>query len=1122
MSDALFSALELADGSDLRAGYRLHRVEIYNWGTFDKYVWELEPDGSTSLLTGDIGSGKSTLVDAITTLLLPASKISYNKAAGADSKERNLRSYIQGHYRSERNEVTGTSKPVGLRDSSAYSVILGVFKNEGYDESVTLAQFFHLKDDKAQPYRFFVTAETELSVAEDFSNFGVDSRKLRAVLRDKGAQVDDAYSDYARRLRRLLGIKSEQAMELFHQTVSMKSVGNLGDFVRTHMLEPISVERKISAVIKHFEDLYQAHESLKKAEHQLSILDPLTESAARFDNAGAEHDGYVLQRDAINLFVAQQTLLLIVKLKGEIAAKLQSEEAAAAESVKQNDALETRSQNLREERSGAGGNRLGTIERERDSLTALQKERTERRARFEVHVTDAGLQGAQSFDEFVSLKSAAVKKALVTAEERGILDKKRFGFLERSAGLRTKIAELDEELLSLKNRKNNLPQMLVQTRQMLLETLNISEADLPFAGELIDVRSENQMWRGAVERVLRGFATTLLVPEKHASRVATLINRTNLGTRLVYLRVPERQMQVKFAKSDAELKLNQILEIEPGSFADFVQSELAHRADFVLVQDAKELQVYDRAVTVNGLIRDRMRHEKDDRHAINDPRRWVLGRSTAGKIIAITEELNELKLTQAELSENGDKVVRQVAALDKQLNAFAKLEEYLSWQDIDHDSLTEKIAELVAEHERILAGSKRLTEIDELLAEIAEKLKTNRAAQAKIIERIGALKHELQRFEEREITEKLLLQQASPEEILRADEQSDQLLARVGKKAPASLDDITQLQTRLVREVSQAILDKQREMNGYSTHIQKLMLDMLAQWPELASDLDAKMESIADFRRMHAQVKEDDLPRHESEFKRLLNTETVRELAGFNNWLHRQANEIAGRVETINEALAAIDYNPGRVIRLTNDATRNQDVRQFKADMREATGDLLDDGDDLDLRFERVKAIIERFKGRPGYSDIDKNWRQRVTDVRNWFNFAAEERDRETGEVFEHYTDSDGKSGGQKEKLAYTILAASLAYQFGLEWGVKHSKDFRFVVIDEAFGRGSDASTRYALELFAKLGLQLLIVTPLQKVHVIEPYVQSIGYVDNPDGSASRVSTLTISEYKKLEQRQGV
>jgi uncharacterized protein YPO0396 len=138
-----------------------------------------------------------------------------------------------------------------------------------------------------------------------------------------------------------------------------------------------------------------------------------------------------------------------------------------------------------------------------------------------------------------------------------------------------------------------------------------------------------------------------------------------------------------------------------------------------------------------------------------------------------------------------------------------------------------------------------------------------------------------------------------------------------------------------------------------------------------------------------------------------------------------------------------------------------------------------------------------------------------VTDVRNWYTFSASERDRETDEEWEHYRDSDGKSGGQKEKLAYTILAASLAYQFGLEWGADKARDFRFAVIDEAFGRGSDASTRYALELFAKLGIQLLIVTPLQKVHVIAPYVRSIGYVDNVEGRYSRLVMMSTEEYHR-------
>ena len=111
-------------------------------------------------------------------------------------------------------------------------------------------------------------------------------------------------------------------------------------------------------------------------------------------------------------------------------------------------------------------------------------------------------------------------------------------------------------------------------------------------------------------------------------------------------------------------------------------------------------------------------------------------------------------------------------------------------------------------------------------------------------------------------------------------------------------------------------------------------------------------------------------------------------------------------------------------------------------------------------KFLQVKRIIDRFGGREGMTDLDRTWTRRVTDVRQWFLFSASERWREDDSEYEHYTDSAGKSGGQKEKLAYTILAASLAYQFKLDWGAARSKAFRFVVIDEAFGRGSEASTR--------------------------------------------------------------
>ena len=39
-------------------------LRVLNWGTFHQHVWDIAPEGHNALLTGDIGSGKSTLVDA--------------------------------------------------------------------------------------------------------------------------------------------------------------------------------------------------------------------------------------------------------------------------------------------------------------------------------------------------------------------------------------------------------------------------------------------------------------------------------------------------------------------------------------------------------------------------------------------------------------------------------------------------------------------------------------------------------------------------------------------------------------------------------------------------------------------------------------------------------------------------------------------------------------------------------------------------------------------------------------------------------------------------------------------------------------------------------------------------
>src|SRR5699024_7710567 len=99
--------------------------------------------------------------------------------------------------------------------------------------------------------------------------------------------------------------------------------------------------------------------------------------------------------------------------------------------------------------------------------------------------------------------------------------------------------------------------------------------------------------------------------------------------------------------------------------------------------------------------------------------------------------------------------------------------------------------------------------------------------------------------------------------------------------------------------------------------------------------------------------------------------------------------------------------------------------------------------------------------------------------------------------------------------------AAAILLQYRLvgEEG-SHQRRFNLVVIDEAFARGSKDSTRFGLELFKKLGLQLLLVTPLQKLDVIEHYVQHVHFVDQQQ-NRSIVLNMTIAEYRQqLDQHQ--
>ncbi|MFO7832274.1 MAG: ATP-binding protein [Desulfuromonadaceae bacterium] len=1112
--------LEFMDDDSL-AGFRLARLEVLNWGTFDSRIWTLDLEGKNALLTGDIGSGKSTLVDAITTLLAPSQRISYNKAAGADARERSLRSYVLGYYKSERQDTLGSVKPVALREHNSYSVILGVFHNEGYEKTVTLAQVFWMKDTKGQPARFYAAAERELSISADFSRFGTDINQLRKRLRNDGVDIFDSFPPYGAWFRRRFGINNEQALDLFLQTVSLKSVGNLTDFVRNHMLEPFDVEPRIQALIGHFDDLNRAHEAVLKAKRQVEMLTPMVADWQRHSSQEQEVATLCNCRDALTPWFAGCKLELLDTRLDNLATEQQRQQTRIQNMEEQRREEQVRERELRRTIAEQGGDRIEQLQEEiKRKEEQLQHNRHKAQRHAEL-LEELELHPPEDGDTFLSQRRECEKLREHTREEETRLQNEINEESVTFAALRTEHEQLDADIKSLKSRRSNIGRTQVSMRRAMCEALDVDEEQMPFAGELLQVAEEERDWEGAIERMLHNFGLSLLVPDELYARVAAWVDKTHLGARLVYFRVREsRSTQV------TELKENSLarkLRIKPDSpFYPWLEREVARRFDVACCTSAEEFRRETKGITRGGQIKaPGERHEKDHRHRINDRSRYVLGWSNAAKIAALEDNARKLQDEMAQVGKRLATLQQKQSTLKQRLEILSKLDEYPDFSELNWRPLALEITRLEEEKQHLEQASdvlhtlgEQLREVEQSLIKTDAELRQAYADEARTQQKIADA-HQ-QRQEALSVYEEAstLQQEHFP--------QLPDLYAEALENQKLTLEGCEKREREMREWLQTRINNKNRSLAYLRDKILDAMRCYRTDYPLETQEVDVSVDSGHDYQEMLEQLQADDLPRFEARFKELLNENTIREVANFQSQLNRERETIKERIARINESLIQIDYNPGRYIVLEAQPAPDVDIRDFQTELRACTSGTLSATEDeqySEEKFLQVRRIIERFRGREGQTEQDKRWSAKVTDVRNWFAFAASERWREDDSEYEHYADSGGKSGGQKEKLAYTVLAASLAYQFGLEWGAVRSRSFRFVVIDEAFGRGSDESAQYGLKLFAQLNLQLLIITPLQKIHIIEPFVSSVGFVHNEDGQASVLRNLSIEEYRARKQR---
>lgn len=1101
-----FEQVALLDGESDQ--FRLTRIQTFNWGTFSN-VFDFPIPTEGYLFVGPSGSGKSTVLDAHAALLTPPKWVDFNVAAREaerHGRDRSVMTYLRGAWAQQTGD-DGSYVSQYLRSGTTWSAIAETYQND-QGRVVVLAQVLWVKGNSTAPgdaKRVYLTLEREFEVQEleFFAKSEFDARRFKHDLPD--ARVHTEFSAYQERFRRLLGIDNERALRLLHKTQSAKNLGDLNVFLRDFMLDEPETFGIAASLVNEFGELNEAHQEVVAARKQIQTLKPARDEHMELGRGSDERNGLLAIQTAIDQYREHRRKLLLderiaeleVDKKGAEQESQRLAEIAANEFEKLTD--------LQRQKLNMGAEVLVRLEQDIHTAEAEKPIRMAKRDQAAAACKVMGWAIPDSVVWFVQRVEAAKQRVLKARELKADIERRKDAFKDQHRVAREGFAAAVAEVKALQRQKSNLPAKLVDLREQMSRDLSIPEEKLPFVGELVEVRSDAAPWQGAIERVLGGFARSILVDDKHYPAVSAYLNDRNIGERLVYFRVISQTA----GRSPGPNSLVRKLNVAAGAFGDWVREELKVHFDLECAETLQAFRNAPRAVTREGQVKhNMMRHEKNDRHPVNDRSRWVLGFDNKAKLALYKEKAAELGGRIAELETALGKVGDEEDAHQEQVLHCQTLSN-LTWNDVDVGALLTRIDDLKARLEAERAARPDLAALDDLIK--AQEAVHFAAVGKKNDEDAKGLriKGDVDRLNGK-LIELARLWPTSDRPPAFAELIASRYAATDKEVTLENLDQVTS-------QVERTLNSELRALDGRLTDLRNAIVQRFAEfnrlWPAMAGGLDASLASAEDyFAKLH-RLEVDNLPAYEERFFGLLREQSDQNLTLLATKLDEERSAIRARMELVNESLSTAPFNPGThlVIETTDKAL--EEVRMFRASLKESLSHSF--SDDRDLAEERFKSLAALVKRLASPETVDKNWRNLVLDVRQHVEFVARELDQDNLEV-EVYRSGAGKSGGQRQKLAATCLAAALRYQLGGQDRALPS--YSTVVLDEAFDKADAEFTAMAMNIFKTFGFQMIVATPLKSVMTLEPFIGGACFVHIKDRKKSAVIPIEYdSESHRLK-----
>lgn len=356
------------------ASYLLHQLEVFNWGPFcGLHRAVFDPNGTAVI--GPTGSGKTTLVDALMTLLVAQPR--YNLAStGGHESDRTLTSYVRGVLG---GDGSGGHEEV-LRPGKTMTAISATYCGGGH--TIRLAGLLWMDgtsnaaDDLKRRWLFSFAENQSL---EQWLRLLHDDgvRDLMRMGRETaGLRIFDSKKAYLAHVRRFFDV-GENAFTLLNRAAGLKQLNSIDEIFRDLVLDDHSAFDRALEVAGEFDNLAAIHSELETARRQQESLVPVAEEHQRLLNSRKKVERFRTLKRIVPIWfaiVGREKWSEVMAQLSEEQNKVQVELANEQEKAK---ACADRVDTLRQRYLELGGNVIGELEK----TIAVQKERVKEKSK---------------------------------------------------------------------------------------------------------------------------------------------------------------------------------------------------------------------------------------------------------------------------------------------------------------------------------------------------------------------------------------------------------------------------------------------------------------------------------------------------------------------------------------------------------------------------------------------------------------------------------------------------------------------------------------------------------------------------------------------------------------------